>query len=181
MPKTTPSVHSSRDLPAAALPGLPSQPLSPEAQAEALRLAKSRAEQRVALGMRLFDAAEQRLTSQAKLMYELRRQQKSLQERVQEDVAKTLQAYDQWVGRIDEGFTHAIRELESKVDALTQEWQRVRQDVARMMERADALLDSARSSSPEAARDDAAEAEPASEEEQTYRQILRRARQDAGD
>lgn len=134
-PKTKPPGKSPSPLPA-----LPRQPLTPEQQAEALKRTQAQAEQRVKLGVELFKAAEKRLTTQSDLLRQVRDEQKHLREVVQQDVAKSLQSYDQWIGRIDEGFTTALRTLENKVDAMAREWSESQQRMDEMIRRSEQLL-----------------------------------------
>lgn len=122
------------------LPALPRQPLTPQQQAEALKRTQAQAEQRVKLGVELFKAAEKRLTTQSDVLRQVRDEQKHLRETVQEDVAKSLQSYDQWIGRIDEGFTTALRTLEDKVDAMSREWSASQQRIEEMVRRSEELL-----------------------------------------
>lgn len=130
--------------PSPPLPALPRQPLTPEQQAEALKRTQAQAEQRVKLGVELFKAAEKRLTTQSDVLRQVRDEQKHLREAVQQDVAKSLQSYDQWIGRIDEGFTTALRTLENKVDAMAREWSESQQRMDEMIRRSEELLTQSR-------------------------------------
>ena len=123
---------------------LPRRDLTPEQQLEAVKKVQAQAEQRVKLGMQLFKAAESRINAQQDLVDQFRKDQDTLKEQVLRDVAKTLQEYDQWIGRIDESFTHAIQSLEQRLDALEQSNQSSLTDVKRMVERSEEMLDHTR-------------------------------------
>lgn len=126
------------------LPGLPRQPLTAAQQLEALRRVQSQAEQRIKLGTQLFKAAEAHATQQKALIDELRQEQQRLRVEVQEDVARSLQSYDQWVGRIDENFTRAMRSLEAKINRLESQWTQTLDRMETMMARAEKLLEQSR-------------------------------------
>ncbi|MEM6392495.1 MAG: hypothetical protein AAF797_06950 [Planctomycetota bacterium] len=78
----------------------------------------ARAEQRVKLGLQLFKAAEARLAAQHDTLAQIKSEQANLRESIQHEVAKSLQTYDQWMGRIDESFTTAVRDLTTRLDKL---------------------------------------------------------------
>jgi hypothetical protein len=122
------------------LPGLPRDPLSPTEQLEALRRVQAQAEQRVKLGLQLFKAAEAHATQQQTLIEEIKSEQQRLRAEVQEDVARSLHTYDQWMGRMDEDFTRAIKSLETKIEMLEAQWSHSQERMAAMMRRAEALL-----------------------------------------
>ncbi len=123
------------------LSGLSRQPLSPEQQMQALKRVQAQAEQRVKLGMQLFKAAEARLSSQTDILGQIKTLQTQLREQVNQDVAKSLHEYDQWVGQIDESFTTAIRKLEEKIDAVHANVANSEARMEHMLKRAEALLD----------------------------------------
>ena len=126
------------------LSGLNRQPLSPEQQLQALKRVQAQAEQRVKLGMQLFKAAEARLSTQTDMLGQIKNLQHQLREQVNQDVAKSLHEYDQWIGQIDESFTTAIRKLEEKVDAVQTNIINSEARVKHMLQRAEALLDQSR-------------------------------------
>ncbi len=132
------------------LPAVPRQPMTPAQQAEALRRAQAQADQRVKLGTELFKAAEKQLNTQSEMLRQVRSEQKHLRESVQEDVAKSLQAYDQWIGRLDEGFTKALQSLEAKVDAMAAEWAETQKRIEDMVTRSEALFAQGRPSADDA-------------------------------
>ena len=117
------------------------QPLSPEQQMQALKRVQAQAEQRVKLGMQLFKAAEARLSSQTDVLGQIKTLQSQLREQVNQDVAKSLHEYDQWIGQIDESFTTAIRKLEEKIDAVQANIVNSEARIQHMLQRAEALLD----------------------------------------
>ncbi|WP_432800297.1 hypothetical protein [Poriferisphaera sp. WC338] len=92
--------------------------VTPEQHKAMLKKAQQ-AEKRVRLGMQLLKASENRLSAQTHLMNQVRSEQDVLREKVQEDVAKSLQSYDQWIGQIDESFSKAMLVLEEKVDTIS--------------------------------------------------------------
>ena len=126
------------------LPGLPDGPLSVQQQAQALKRVQAQAEQRVRLGIRLYRAAEAHTARHRSLLDEFQDEQRRLKEELQEDVARSLHAYDQWVGKIDESFTNALKGLEQRIDNLQDEWGRSQEQIDAMMRRSEALLDQSR-------------------------------------
>ena len=126
------------------LPGLPRGPLTAQQQQEAVRRTQAQAEQRVKLGLQLFKAAEAHTRQQQDMLAQLKGEQEKLRVELQDDVARSIHAYDQWVGRIDESFTNAIQELEKKVGVLQNQWSGTQDRVEAMMKRSEALLDQAR-------------------------------------
>lgn len=123
------------------LSGMNRQPLTPDQQLQALKRVQAQAEQRVKLGMQLFKAAEARLSSQTDVLSQIKTLQTQLREQVNQDVAKSLHEYDQWIGQIDESFTTAIRKLEEKIDAVQANVVSSEARIKNMLERAEALLD----------------------------------------
>jgi hypothetical protein len=123
------------------LSSLSRQPLSPEQQLQALKRVQAQAEQRVKLGMQLFKAAEARLSTQTDVLGQIKTLQDQLREQVNQDVAKSLHEYDQWIGQIDESFTTAIRKLEEKIDAVQANIISSEARIQNMLQRAEALLD----------------------------------------
>jgi hypothetical protein len=120
------------------------QPLTPDQQLQALKRVQAQAEQRVKLGMQLFKAAEARLSTHTDVLGQIKTLQSQLREQVNQDVAKSLHEYDQWIGQIDESFTTAIRKLEEKVDAVQANIVSSESRVKHMLDRAEALLDQSR-------------------------------------
>ncbi len=140
-----PSPRSSAGVsPAELLAKVPRRPMSAEQQAAALQKVQriqQQATERVKLGQQLFDAAESRLKQHQGVLKEIQDQQQRLREQVQEDVAKSLQSYDQWMGRIDESFTNAIKELNQRIDLLETRIDCSHGDMERMIGKAGALLE----------------------------------------
>ena len=134
--------------------GLPRSALTPEQQLEAIRRTQAQAEQRVKLGVQLFKAAEARVAAQQDLLAEVRREQQGLREQVQQDVAKSLRSYDQWMGRIDESFTHAIDRLNQRVDRLEETVRQQADEAKSLIQRAEALMRDPSMPTPESASHD---------------------------
>jgi len=126
------------------LPGLPSKPLSTKQQLEALKRVQDQAEKRVKLGMRLYKAAEAHVTQRQSLIDEFKGEQARLKEELQEDITRSLHAYDQWVGKIDHDFTHAMRDLEGRIDDLQTQWGKSQRRIDQMVRRSEKLLDQSR-------------------------------------
>ncbi len=125
------TVNSSKQV----IPGLPRKPLTPEQQLEALSRVQSQAEARVELGLKLFKAAENHTRSQQKMLDQIKAEQQQLRDQVNEDVAKSLHAYDQWVGQMDENFTRSLQNLEAKIERLQENWMATQQRIETMIER----------------------------------------------
>jgi predicted nucleic acid-binding Zn-ribbon protein len=119
---------------------MPRRPLSVEQQAAAIEKVQQQATQRVKLGQQLFEAADARLKQHQKVLDEINDQQKILREQVQDDVAKSLQTYDQWMGRIDESFTKSIRDLTQRLDQLEERVDGSQNEMQDMLAKAGALL-----------------------------------------
>ncbi|MFN3167334.1 MAG: hypothetical protein ACE37H_09755 [Phycisphaeraceae bacterium] len=127
--------------PAELLAKMPRRPMTAEQQAAALEKVQQQATQRVKLGQQLFEAAEAKLKQHQQVLDEINQQQERLREKVQEDVAKSLQSYDQWMGRIDESFTKAIADLGGRLDILEARVDASRGDMQAMIANAGALLE----------------------------------------
>lgn len=139
--RTTPRPSAGGPSPAELLAKMPRKPLNPEQQLAALDKVQAQATQRIKLGQQLFKAAEARLTQQQDVLDKIRNQQQDLRDQVQEDVAKSLQTYDQWMGKIDESFTTAIREVTERLGRLEVEQQNTREEMQAMVARASALME----------------------------------------
>ncbi len=127
------------------LPGLPQGPLSPKQQLEALRRTEEAAEERVKMGVQLFKAAEQHTVRQQAMVDQIKADQEHLREEIRADVARSMQAYDQWVGKMDEDFTGALKGLEKRIDDLQAQWTKSQERIDNMMRRSESLLDQSRS------------------------------------
>lgn len=127
--------------PAELLAKMPRRPLSVEQQAVALEKVQQQATQRVKLGQQLFEAADARLKQHQKVLDEINDQQTILREQVQDDVAKSLQSYDQWMGRIDESFTKSIRDINQRLDQLEDSVAGSQHEMQDMLAKAAALLE----------------------------------------
>ncbi|MEM9347047.1 MAG: hypothetical protein AAGB26_10565 [Planctomycetota bacterium] len=134
--KTTPKGPS----PAELLAKMPRRPLSVEQQAAALEKVQQQATQRVKLGQQLFEAADARIKQHQKILDEINDQQQVLRDKVQDDVAKSLQSYDQWMGRIDESFTKSIRDMTHRLDQLEQTVAGTQHEMQDMLAKAGTLL-----------------------------------------
>lgn len=138
--QTKPPTSAQGPTPAELLAKMPRRPLSVEQQAAALEKVQQQATQRVKLGQQLFEAADARLKQHQKVLDEINDQQRILREQVQEDVAKSLQSYDQWMGRIDESFTKSIRDLSQRLDQLEERVDGSQHEMQDMLAKAGALL-----------------------------------------
>lgn len=138
--KTQPPAADQGPSPAELLAKMPRRPLSVEQQAVALEKVQQQATQRVKLGQQLFEAADARLKQHQKVLDEINGQQQILREQVQDDVAKSLQSYDQWMGRIDESFTKSVRDLNQRLDQLEERVDGSQNEMQGMLAKAGALL-----------------------------------------
>lgn len=116
-------------------------PLTPAQQMEALRRVQAQAEQRIKVGLQLFKAAEGHATHLHTDIQQLKDEQARLRKSLEEDVARSLQSYDQWVGRMDENFTKALRLLEDKMGAIERRFNETQIRMDRMLKRAETLLE----------------------------------------
>ena len=137
---TKPAAAAKGPSPAELLAKMPRRPLSVEQQAVALEKVQQQATQRVKLGQQLFEAADARLKQHQKVLDEINDQQAILREQVQDDVAKSLQSYDQWMGRIDESFTKSIRDMTQRLDQLEETVAGSQHDMQDMLSKAASLL-----------------------------------------
>lgn len=126
--------------PAELLSKMPRRPLSVEQQAAAIEKVQQQATQRIKLGQQLFQAADAKLKQHQDILKEIQDQQHILREQVQDDVAKSLQSYDQWMGKIDESFTGAIRRMNERLDQLELKIDASRGELEAMIENAAALI-----------------------------------------
>ena len=117
------------------LPGLPRRPMSSREQLEALNRVKDQAEKRVRIGVELYRATEARTDRQQAMIQTVRDEQATRTEQIEKDVARSLQTYDQWVGKIDEDFTRALRGLERRIDDLQAQWHRSQERIDALLER----------------------------------------------
>lgn len=127
--------------PAELLAKMPRRPLNAEQQASAIEKVQQQATERVKLGQQLFEAADARLKQHQKVLDEINDQQRILREQVQDDVAKSLVTYDQWMGRIDESFTKAIRDMTQRLDQLEERVDGSHSEMQDMLGKAGALLE----------------------------------------
>ncbi len=74
----------------------------------------------------------------------LTNKQNRFKDEIATEVTKSIQAYDQWVGKMDEQFTHRLQDLESKLDALQAKWSDTEEKISSLTRRAETLLDTNR-------------------------------------
>ena len=118
--------------------GMNRAPMTKTEQKNALKNVQL-AEKRVKLGMELLKASENRISAQSHMLNQVRAEQKHLREQIQEDVTKSLQSYDQWMGQLDESFSKAIQMLEEKVDAVMGIWETKEKKLDDMIKRFERL------------------------------------------
>ena len=140
MSLTTPVANPKRRT----LPGLPTTSLTPQQQLEALRRVQNQAELRVKLGTQLFKAAEARVSQHQVLLDTVRAEQEQFRAKFSEDIVKSLQTYDRWVGQIEETLTDGLHELEAKIDKLQAQWTDKHEHAAALVVRSEALLNQGR-------------------------------------
>ena len=116
-------------------------PLSARQQLEAVRCVQNQAEQRVQLGLKLFKAAEAHTIKYQNLVEQVRYEQQQLREKLEQDVARSLHTYDQWIGEVDEGVPEALKALGVRIDKLQNEWSGTQQRIEQIMSRSESLLD----------------------------------------
>lgn len=126
-----------------ALPGLPRTGLTPQQQLEALARVQNQAEQRVKLGLQLFKAAEAHTSSQRDILDELAAEREKFREELTQDVTRSLHAFDQWIGQMDDTFTQAFLTLEERVDAVEQRLSESQSHLHKMISQTQKMLDQA--------------------------------------
>jgi len=134
-----------------ALPGLPKKRLTPEQQLDALKKVQARADHRAKLGAQFFKAAEAHLTHHQDWLEQIKKSQNELRQELQDDVAKSLRSYDQWMGKMDQDFTQSLERLEARIDELQTQWSQAQEKIESMMRRSEAMLDQGRYLMAEAA------------------------------
>ena len=122
----------------------PRGPLPTKPQLLALQRIQEKAAKRVKLGMQLYRAAEVHTVNQQSLLDSFKTEQQQLKEELEQDVAQSLQAYDQWVGKIDENLTTAIRNLEGRINQLQEQWNDSKERIDTMIHRSESLMDQSR-------------------------------------
>lgn len=121
-------------------PGLPRDPLTPQQQADALRRIQAQAEERVRLGLQLLKATEGYTARQRQMIDQLRAEQEQLRQHLENDIAKTLQTYDQWMAKFDAKFTAVLQQMERRLDDLASRCDRTEQIAATLLQRVEQLL-----------------------------------------
>ncbi len=127
-----------------ALLGSPAGQLTPAQQVAALNRIQSQAEQRVQLGVQLFKAAEAQTARHRELLDGVKSEQATFRAEMEEDVTRSLHAYDAWIGQIDTDLTSSIKELEDKMARLQKEWQGTQSRIEGMVARSERLLSQTR-------------------------------------
>ncbi len=122
----------------------PRGPLTTKLQLLALQRIQEKAAKRVKLGMQLYRAAELHTVNHQSLLDSFKTEQQQLKEELQQDVARSLQTYDQWVGKIDENLTTAIRNLEGRINQLQKQWNDSKERIDTMIHRSESLMDQSR-------------------------------------
>ena len=115
--------------------------LTPQQQLDALRKTQTQAEQRVRLGIKLFEAAEGRLKSQNQALAELRENQQALREQMLADIRRTAADYDDRLDRLESRITDAVDSAEARITALEQAWQASETRLNRLVSQAQSLLE----------------------------------------
>ena len=141
----SPIVSSSDQIQAIRLPDAVSRKQTVQQQLESLRRVQEAADKRVKLGMQIYRAAEAQSARHQLLLESFKDQQRQLKEELQEDMTRSLQSYDQWVGKIDEDFTTALQHLEDRIDKLQANWAESQERIDSLMQRSEKLLDQSRS------------------------------------
>ena len=126
------------------LPGLPKRPLTARQQLEALQRVQSQAEQRVKLGVQLFKAAEARTSQYQTMLDQIKSEQDDFRTRFSQDMARSFEVYDKWLGQIDETLTDALGELESKLDKLRDDWDGKQDRAESLINRSEQMLEQSR-------------------------------------
>ncbi len=122
-------------------PATQDEPLPDEAQDhESSQRLQTQADQRVELGMQLLHAAQAHTTRQQAMFNQLKSQQQRLREEMQNDIARSLQTYDQWMAKFDQTFTAKLTKLESRIDAIQTKWTATEHRIATILRRFEGLL-----------------------------------------
>lgn len=132
-------------------PELPARPLSPTQHKQAVQLVDKASKQRLQLGAELLHAAQAQASRAKAVFDQVRAEQNTLKEELQNDLASSLQTYDQWMAQFDQRFTARLKSIEDRVDALSDQWSAVEQRIVALVGRAETLLDHMRQQPPPAA------------------------------
>lgn len=111
---------------------------------DALVRAQVRAEYRVALGARLFGAAEAQLAEHRRMIAQLKAAQDAFGRQVEHDMnrsahARPLQDYAA-TARADDGIAQALQSLEARMERLQGDWLKTQERIGEMMQRSEGLL-----------------------------------------
>lgn len=115
--------------------------LTPQQQLEALRKTQAQAEQRVRLGVKLFEAAEGRLKSQHQALTELRENQQALREQMLAEIRQAATGYDERLTRLETRVSDAVAQADARITALQQSWQAWEARLNRLVSQAQSLLE----------------------------------------
>lgn len=140
MPDSTATTKPSSTI----LPGLPKRSLTARQQLEALQRVQGQAEQRVKLGVQLFKAAEARTSQYQAMLDQIKAEQEEFRTEFSQDMARSFQVYDKWLGQIDETLTDALSELESKLDKLGTNWAGKQDRTESLINRSEQMLEQSR-------------------------------------
>ena len=127
-----------------ALPGLPRVNLTPEQRLDALHRVQAQAEQRVKLGVTLFKAAEAHTSQYRKVLDELKAEQQEFRREIQNDAARTLHGYGQWMGDMEKDVANSLKSLEDRMGKLQSEWSQTQVRIEQMMKRSGAAVEQGR-------------------------------------
>lgn len=138
------SSHPAAKTPARqSLPGLPRTGLTPQQQLEALARVQNQAEQRVKLGLQLFKAAEAQTNSHREILEAITAEREKFRDELSQDVTRSLHAFDQWIGQMDDTFTQAFLTLGERVDAVEQKLTDSQRHLENMVNQTQKMLDQA--------------------------------------
>lgn len=119
--------------------------LSTNEKLTALKQVQAQAEQRIKLGTQLLKAAEAHTSQGQSVIDKVRSEQNHLRDKLEQDVTKALNHYDEWIGTVEESLTGRLDKVERRLESLSQQWEDSEQRLTRMIKRAEALFDQSRS------------------------------------
>lgn len=119
--------------------------LSTNEKLTALKQVQAQAEQRIKLGTQLLKAAEAHTSQSQSVIDKVRSEQNHLRDKLEQDVTKALNHYDEWIGTTEESLTNRMDNVEHRLESLSQQWEESEQRLTRMIKRAEALFDQSRS------------------------------------
>lgn len=119
--------------------------LSTNEKLSALKQVQAQAEQRIKLGTQLLKAAEAHTSQSQSVIDKVRSEQNQLRDKLEQDVTKALNHYDEWIGTTEESLTNRMDNVERRLESLSHQWEESEQRLTRMIKRAEALFDQSRS------------------------------------